>query len=114
MDKEFNLPDNDTKYMVLKMRSEDMRKKYWEQREVIGLKYPGAYVTDLVDHIDHVVKVAGINHVGISSDFGGGGGVTPAASMISLMASIVGTLGLKFPGRKPWQVQITRVICWAS
>ena len=30
---------------------------------------------DLVDHIDHAVKIAGIDHVGISSDFDGGGGV---------------------------------------
>ena len=28
---------------------------------------------DLVDHIDHAVKIAGIDHVGISSDFDGGG-----------------------------------------
>ncbi len=28
-----------------------------------------------VDHIDHVVKVAGIDHVGIGSDFDGGGGL---------------------------------------
>ncbi len=32
---------------------------------------------------------------------GGGGGVTPWASITSLMAEIVGTDGLKFPGRKP-------------
>lgn len=35
----------------------------------------GATVEDFVDHIDHAVKVAGIEHVGISSDFGGGGGI---------------------------------------
>ena len=29
----------------------------------------------LADHIDHAVEVAGIEHVGISSDFDGGGGV---------------------------------------
>ena len=37
---------------------------------------PRATVSDLVDHIDYAVKVAGIDHVGISSDFDGGGGVT--------------------------------------
>jgi len=26
-----------------------------------------------VDHIDHIVKVAGIDHVGIGTDFDGGG-----------------------------------------
>ncbi len=32
-----------------------------------------ATVADMVDHIDHVVKVAGIDHVGIGTDFDGGG-----------------------------------------
>lgn len=34
-----------------------------------------ATVSDVVDHIDHIVEVAGINHVGIGTDFDGGGGV---------------------------------------
>lgn len=32
-----------------------------------------ATVTDFVDHIDHIVQVAGIDHVGIGTDFDGGG-----------------------------------------
>ena len=36
---------------------------------------PMATVTDFVDHIDYLVKLIGIDHVGISSDFDGGGGV---------------------------------------
>jgi membrane dipeptidase len=34
-----------------------------------------ATVSDVVDHIDHIIKVAGIDHVGIGTDFDGGGGV---------------------------------------
>ena len=34
-----------------------------------------ATVSDAVDHIDHMVKVAGIDHVGIGTDFDGGGGL---------------------------------------
>ena len=34
-----------------------------------------ATVSDVVDHIDHIVEVAGIDHVGIGTDFDGGGGV---------------------------------------
>jgi membrane dipeptidase len=37
---------------------------------------PRATVADFVDHIDYLVKKIGIDHVGISSDFDGGGGVT--------------------------------------
>ena len=36
---------------------------------------PRANVKDFVDHIDYLVKKVGIDHVGISSDFDGGGGV---------------------------------------
>ena len=32
-------------------------------------------MADVVDHIDHVVQIIGIDHVGIGTDFDGGGGV---------------------------------------
>jgi len=46
----------------------------WYQLDV---DYPPllATVSDAVDHIDHMVKVAGIDHVGIGTDFDGGGGL---------------------------------------
>lgn len=34
-----------------------------------------ASITDAVEHIDHIAKVAGIDHVGIGTDFDGGGGL---------------------------------------
>lgn len=34
-----------------------------------------ASVADIANHIDHIVKLVGINHVGIGSDLDGGGGV---------------------------------------
>lgn len=34
-----------------------------------------ASIVDAIDHIDYVVKLAGIDHVGIASDFDGGGGL---------------------------------------
>ena len=37
---------------------------------------PPVSVTDFVDHIDYMVDLIGIEHVGISSDFDGGGGVS--------------------------------------
>lgn len=36
---------------------------------------PSVDVSDFVDHIDYMVDLIGIEHVGISSDFDGGGGV---------------------------------------
>jgi membrane dipeptidase len=37
---------------------------------------PAATVSDFVDHIDYMVNLIGIDHVGISSDFDGGGGIS--------------------------------------
>lgn len=36
---------------------------------------PPSSLEDLLDHIDYAVNLIGIEHVGISSDFGGGGGI---------------------------------------
>ena len=36
---------------------------------------PEVDISDYVDHIDYMVNLIGINHVGISSDFDGGGGI---------------------------------------
>ena len=41
----------------------------------IDSQWPPANVEDFVDHIDHAVSLIGIDHVGIASDFDGGGGV---------------------------------------
>ena len=40
-----------------------------------AISAPPVDVADFVDHIDYLVGKIGIDHVGISSDFDGGGGV---------------------------------------
>lgn len=56
--------------------SQEQRDAYQRGIAAIEQRWPGPTVADFVNHIDHAVKVAGIDHVGISSDFDGGGGVT--------------------------------------
>jgi membrane dipeptidase len=48
-----------------------------QERSMIDQKYPPRLATlqDAVDHIDHVVKLVGIDYVGIGTDFDGGGGI---------------------------------------
>ena len=48
---------------------------YIGRMEALDARYPDATVADFVDHIDHAVNLIGIDHVGISSDFDGGGGI---------------------------------------
>lgn len=45
------------------------------RKKDINAKYPMVNVRDFVNHIDYLVSKMGINHVGISSDFDGGGGI---------------------------------------
>jgi membrane dipeptidase len=56
----------------------ERRAEYDRRMAEIDARYPPparASVKDLVDHIDYAVRLIGIDHVGISSDFDGGGGV---------------------------------------
>ena len=72
-----------------------------------------ATVSDVVDHIDHIVEVAGIDHVGIGTDFDGGGGVEGCFD-VSEMANI--TIELVRRGyserkiRKIWGGNLMRVM----
>ncbi len=42
------------------------------------VKIPRPPLKSLIDHIDHIAKVAGVDHVGLGSDFDGVSGATPA------------------------------------
>jgi membrane dipeptidase len=88
-----------------------MREEYYSIRE----KYPRelATVADLVDHIDYVVKLVGIDYVGIGTDFDGGGGIDGCKD-VSEMGNV--TLELVKRGyieddiRKIWGGNIMRVL----
>jgi membrane dipeptidase len=41
-------------------------------------KIPRPPLKSLIDHIDHIAKIAGVDHVGLGSDFDGVSGATPA------------------------------------
>jgi len=62
---------------IRQIQDEALRAKAMSEREAVNRKYPEvrANVRDLVDHIDHVRKVVGVDFVGIGTDFDGGGGV---------------------------------------
>jgi membrane dipeptidase len=65
-------------FAALQQLPETQRAAYQARMAEIDRKFPPpprATVKDFVDHIDHAVKLIGIDHVGISSDFDGGGGV---------------------------------------
>lgn len=52
-----------------------------------------ATVSDVADHIDHIVEVAGIDHVGLGSDFDGVGGALPTGlEDVSMYPNLIGEL----------------------
>lgn len=59
------------------IQDEALRQKAMEEFNEIRRRFPQemATVKDVVDHIEHVIKIAGIDYVGIGTDFDGGGGV---------------------------------------
>lgn len=59
------------------LQDEALRQKAMEEFNEIRRRFPQemATVKDVVDHIEHVIKIAGIDYVGIGTDFDGGGGV---------------------------------------
>ena len=65
------------------LEKETMRKRLNE----IDDKYPiaPANLKNVVDHIDHIVNVAGIDHVGIGCDFDGGGGINGVFDVSQVM-----------------------------
>ena len=57
--------------------SDTDQQRYYSEQNEIDKKYPQkkATVADAVDHIDHIVNLIGIEHIGIGTDFDGGGGL---------------------------------------
>ena len=106
-------PERDSVFKALRIKHSDwgnyddeQRKaamKEWNEAEI---KYPAqlADVKDVVDHIDHMVKVAGIDHVGIGTDFDGGGDVNGCFDV-----SEMGNITLELVKRRYTEEQITKI-----
>lgn len=74
---------------------------------------PPVDVADFVDHIDYMVKLIGINHVGISSDFDGGGGVygwNDASETFNVTLELVKRDYTEEDIRKLWGENLLRVM----
>ena len=55
--------------------TEEQRAAYRRELEALRLEYADVTLAQFVDHIDYAVSRIGVEHVGIVSDFDGGGGV---------------------------------------
>jgi len=78
-------PGRDSARAVIRMKyhdfnglTPDQERSAWDEMREVSKKFPQhlASVKDVVNHIDHMVQIAGIDHVGIGTDFDGGGAVS--------------------------------------
>lgn len=72
-----------------------------------------AHIGDVIDHINHMVKVAGIDHVGIGTDFDGDGGVTGCYDSSELIQVTRHLLAARYNDddlRKIWGENFLRVM----
>lgn len=69
--------------------SDEQLKAIAEKNGVVGITFVPFFVADkdpnmekLLDHIEHAIQVAGIDHVGLGSDFDGGGNLVKDATLL--------------------------------
>jgi membrane dipeptidase len=86
-------PERDSARMAVRKKYNNFQDLSAEQHDQamsewhsVDAKFPAklATVSDAVDHIDHMVKIAGIDHVGIGTDFDGGGGLSDCKDVSQL------------------------------
>jgi membrane dipeptidase len=115
-------PERDSAFQALRDKygnfenlTPEMEKQAWAEWDDLDQVYPRrlATISEAVDHIDHIVQVAGIDHVGIGTDFDGGGGLADCRD-VSQLGGI--TLELARRGytendiRKIWGGNLMRVM----
>jgi membrane dipeptidase len=113
-------PEMDEKLKELKQKygeystlPDDVKKIVRKEYNEIRARYEKlAAVRDIVDHIDHVVQVIGIDYVGIGSDFDGGGGVEgckTVAEMKNITIELLRRGYTKSDIKKIWGANFMRV-----
>jgi membrane dipeptidase len=101
---------------ALKRLSADQRADYQTALAEIDVRHPAdpaATVQDFVDHIDYAVNLIGIDHVGISSDFDGGGGVegwNDASETFNVTLELVRRGYKEYQIEKLWSGNLLRVM----
>ena len=91
---------------VGKILSDAMKARLEAQSDSVAKVYAAerASLSDIADHIDHIVKLVGIDHVGIGSDFDGGGGVNGLEDV-----SEIGNLTTELVRRKYSEADIAKI-----
>lgn len=114
-------PELDAKLKELQTRFGDYNSLSDSVKKIVRKEYKNiqatyekpATVKDVVDHIDHVVQVIGVDYVGIGTDFDGGGGVDgcrTASQMKNITIELLRRGYSKSDITKIWGGNIMRVL----
>lgn len=101
-----------TDYAARRAATPEQREEYQRRVAELDEQWPRATVQDFVNHIDHAVQLIGIDHVGISSDFDGGGGVVgwnDASESLNVTIELVRRGYTEEEIRKLWGGNLLRV-----
>jgi len=104
---------NDQDLLVYNKKYGEIEQKAKPLLEQAAKEFPPVDVSDFVDHIDYMVKLIGINHVGISSDFDGGGGISgwnDASETFNVTLELVKRGYSKNDIAKLWGLNLLRVL----
>jgi microsomal dipeptidase-like Zn-dependent dipeptidase len=97
-------------YLVQRKKLMELAEK---QMEALKDKVPPVSISDFVDHIDYIKNKIGIDHVGISSDFDGGGGIegwSNASESLNVTKELVKRGYTKEEIEKIWGGNLLRVM----
>ena len=93
--------------------SDEEKAEFEQNLSDLRNKFPRASLSDAVDHIDHMVKVMGIDHIGIGSDFDGGGGlanIDDVSEMPNITKELIARGYSEEDIRKIWGGNLMRVM----
>lgn len=103
------------KYRSNEKLSEEMQERGRLERIDLKKAYPPelSTISSVVDHMDHMVEVMGIDHIGLSGDFDGGGGVENLMDVSQMMNLSVEMLRRGYSAEdlgKMWGANVMRVL----
>ena len=104
---------NDTELDTYNKKLDQIKKEANSLLIEAAKKSPPVDVADFIDHIDYMVKLIGIDHVGISSDFDGGGGIkgwNDASETFNITLELVKRGYTKNEIAKLWGLNLLRVL----
>jgi membrane dipeptidase len=90
-------PQNEERNRKQKAQQDALNQKYKDDPERLAeegdkldasMPFPPLPISKLIDHIEHIVKVAGIDHVGIGADFDGAMDFPEGAQDVSMLPNI--------------------------